>query len=165
MHITFIYTYKELIDSGWQKLLQTSDSASIFQSPACYQFYESLSFMSPFVFGVKEDDVLSGVIVGYIQQEQKPVVGYLSRRAIIPGGVMLRKGVSDEAIEVLLTGCYNALRRKAIYIEMRNYNDYSNYTSVFRSSGFNYFAHLNFKVDTTDRQQVQQRLRDRKIVV
>ena len=36
-----------------------------------------------------------------------------------------------------------------IYIESRNYNDYSAWKSVFESCGFIYNQHLNFHVDTT----------------
>ncbi|HPJ92148.1 MAG TPA: hypothetical protein PK662_09465 [Bacteroidales bacterium] len=54
----------------WNKLLFCSSTASFFQSKACCDFYASLSFMEPFVYVVKEKDILKAVIVGYIQKEK-----------------------------------------------------------------------------------------------
>jgi len=40
------------------------------------------------------------------------------------------------------------LKKKAIYIEIRNYTDFTDFKSVFKRAGFNYSPHLNFHVST-----------------
>lgn len=131
----------------WNKLLFCSSTTSFFQSKACYDFYASLSFMEPFVYAVKEKDILKGVIVGYLQKENNTIKHYFTRRAIIPGGILLSDDISKQALESLLTHCKNTLLKKAIYIECRNYTDFSKYKSVFIQSGFNYIPHFDYHID------------------
>ena len=79
--------------SQWQKLLDESKFASFFQSLECYKFYAAQECFEPFIFGVEEQGVLKGVIVGYIQKEKGALKGYLSRRAIINAGPLLAKDI------------------------------------------------------------------------
>jgi lipid II:glycine glycyltransferase (peptidoglycan interpeptide bridge formation enzyme) len=50
----------------------------------------------------------------------------------------------------LLITAKKGLRRKAIYLEIRNYNSYSQYKNAFNATGFSYQPHLNFHVSTPD---------------
>ncbi len=147
--ISLLNEYKAIDKSSWDSLLKYSKTSSVFQSSECYAFYDSLSFIEPFVYGVTEAGELKGVVMGYIQKERKPIIGYLSRRAIVPGGALLSDTISDDAVQQLMTFVKEHLRKQVIYIEIRNYTDYSNYKSVFKFSGFEYREHLNFKIDTS----------------
>ncbi|HOJ66919.1 MAG TPA: GNAT family N-acetyltransferase, partial [Paludibacteraceae bacterium] len=53
----------------WQQLVENSAVASFFQTTECYQFYTSLSFLKPFLYGVAEDGKLKGIACGYVQAE------------------------------------------------------------------------------------------------
>ena len=66
----------------WNKLTETSSNTSFFQTKECYDFYASLSFMEPFVFAVSENNILKGVVVGYIQKDGGRLKQFFSRRAI-----------------------------------------------------------------------------------
>ena len=56
-------------------------------------------------------------------------------------------------------GCSFASRlQNPIYIETRNFNDYSPWKSVFEANGFAYQPHLNFHIDTTSVELVEGRL-------
>jgi len=134
----------------WQELVTQSPTASYFQTPACYEFFESLSFLRPFVFGVSESDKLVGILSGYIISDGNILSRFFSRRAIVCGGVLMDSGVSDEALKKLMVTVGNVLKRKVIYLEIRNYSDYSAQKTVFESSGFKYSPHLNFHVSTVD---------------
>ena len=147
--IELLQQYESIDLAQWEALYHSSPYATPFQSAACYRFLESLSFLKPFVYGVQEDGVLRGVVVGYIQQEASPLLGYFSRRAIVNGGGVMSVVICDEALTVMLTGCYGGLRSQVIYVELRNFHDYSNYKPLFVSCGFEYHAHLNFKVTTS----------------
>lgn len=138
------------IDSGiWNELISNSSNSTFFQTQQCYRFYKSLSFMKPFVFSVFEDSIIKGVIVGYIQQEKNPLKQFMTRRAIVPGGALLADDISDEALTKLLLKCRSELKKNAIYIEFRNFNDYSVHKEVFKRCGFAYQEHLNFHNDTS----------------
>ena len=73
--------------------MDESKFASFFQSIECYKFYAAQECFEPFIFGVEEQGVLKGVIVGYIQKEKGALKGYLSRRAIINAGPLLAKDI------------------------------------------------------------------------
>ncbi|HRU64079.1 MAG TPA: GNAT family N-acetyltransferase, partial [Paludibacteraceae bacterium] len=111
----------------WQQLVENSAVASFFQTPECYQFYTSLSFLKPFLYGVAEDGKLKGIACGYVQAEGGKLKQFFSRRAIIPGGILLDKNIEPDTLVALLEYLKNELRKKAIYIECRNFNDYSEY--------------------------------------
>lgn len=144
-----ILTYKQLDRVAWEALVITSSTATFFQMPACYDFYASLPFMEPFVYGVEQDGELVGLMQGYITRELNPIKQWLTRRAIIIGGPLLAENIQTDALQQLLEYVKWQLRAKVIYLETRNFHDYSAYRSGFEKAGWNYQPHLNFHVDTS----------------
>lgn len=142
----------------WKELIAKSSIANFFQSKECYDFYSSLSFLESFSFGVTEDNILKGVIVGYIQKEGGKLKQFFSRRAIITGGALLANDISEDVLSELLNYCKRQLSKKSIYVEFRNFNDYSAYKEVFSKSGFAYVPHLNFHIDCSSEEIVNQNL-------
>ncbi|NDV46040.1 peptidoglycan bridge formation glycyltransferase FemA/FemB family protein [Paludibacter sp. 221] len=152
------YGISEIDVLQWEKLLEDSSVASFFQAPSCYRFYDSLSFLKPFVFGVSEDGSLKGIMCGYIIADGGRLKRFFSRRAIIPGGALLADNISNEALFLLLKQTKTYLEGKAIYIELRNYNNYISYRECFEKVGFSYQAHLNFHVETLDAESALKQL-------
>lgn len=136
--------------SQWTDLIRENDTASFFQTPECYHFYASLSFLKPFVYAVSENNKLVGVMCGYIIADGNIAKQFFSRRAIVPGGLLLHADISFTALKSLLNEATTQLKRKAIYLEIRNYNDYSAFRPIIEAAGFVYNAHLNFHVATPD---------------
>lgn len=135
--------------AAWQSLA-AERTASWFQTRAAYDFYAQLSGeMTPFCYAAEEDGCLMGVVQGYVTYSTNALKQMLTRRAIVVGGPMLREDISDVALEQLLLAVREGLKQKAIYIETRNFEDYSRWRSVFEKCGFTYLEHLNFHVDTT----------------
>lgn len=152
------------ISSGqWNELLKNSSTASFFQSQKCFDFYNSLFFFEPFVFSVTENDSLKGVIIGYIQKESHAIKHFFTKRAIINGGPLLADDISENALEKLLLVCIKELKHKAIYIETRNFNDYSKWRNVFEKCGFKYEPHYNFHLDCTDENSMMKRMSESKV--
>ncbi|MDR1543683.1 MAG: peptidoglycan bridge formation glycyltransferase FemA/FemB family protein [Prevotellaceae bacterium] len=142
----------EIDKKQWRKLIETSPVPSFFQTQECYDFYCSLSFLEPFVFGVSENEQLTGVICGYVIAEGGKFKRYFSRRAIILGGALLAVNITDSALTKLLDFTVKTLKNRAIYIEFRNYNSYSDNKEIFKNAGFKYMPHLNFHVPTENPQ-------------
>lgn len=153
----------------WSRLVQASDTGTWFQTPEAYGFYESLpSIFRPFVVAVKSKvvrgkrEALRGVCVGYITVEKNAVKQFLMRRAIIVGGPCLADNASSEEIEFLMSGVKELMSERIIgapiYIETRNFNDYSRWKDAFASAGFSYVPHLNFHVDTLSMEVVDANL-------
>lgn len=148
----------EIDQTQWDELVAKSPTASFFQTRECYDFYASLSFMKPFIYGVSENDLLVGVMCGYIISDGNIFKQFFSRRAIVPGGLLLGARISPDALQQLLERAARDLSRQAIYLEIRNYTDFSAFRSSFESAGFSYKPHLNFHVATHDVESSLQKL-------
>ena len=149
----------EIDTQQWEQLLRSSRTKSFFQTHSCYDLYAvNKSFMQPFFIGIEDDGVLKGVIVGYIQSDGGIIKRFLSRRAIINSGPLLADDISDEALMLLLNHCKKRLQGKAIYVEFRNFEDYSCYKNLFQRCGFKYVPHLNFHIDTSSEEVINQNL-------
>ena len=158
-----ILTYNEIDKKQWQELIEASATATWFQMDEAYQFYASVSEMVPFATAVENNGKLRAVCVGYTTQETNTIKQYLTCRAIIIGGPLLADDATDEEVAALLKAVANISRlspftSRPIYIETRNFHDYSRWKAVFEASGFAYQPHLNFHVDTSSSEIVDQNL-------
>lgn len=149
-----LLTFAEIDTIQWDNLVKCSETATFFQTKDCYDFYKSLSFLNPFIFAVSENNMLVGVMCGYIIAEGNYIKKYFSSRAIVPGGLLLDENISNQALQALLKKSSKKLSRKSIYIEIRNYNDYSSYKDSFEFNGYKYQSHLNFHLTTLDQETV-----------
>ena len=134
------------------------------------------SELIPFAFGIeecrgdeamrqlgdKDGDRLVGVIVGYITRERNAIKQYFTRRAIIIGGPVIDEDATAEEVAALLNAVKKLQRSdlqpkgrttatrstglSPIYIETRNFHDYSKWKSVFETNGFAYQPHYDIHV-------------------
>lgn len=118
-----------------------------FQTDAAYAFYCSLHDL--FIpFKVK---TTHAQCVGYITKENNPIKQKLTRRAIIIGGPALTDDCTCAEVEQLMNEVKKTVREfgGAIYIELRNLNDYSPWREGFLNAGFKYEEHNNFHIETS----------------
>lgn len=143
-----ILTYDLIDRQQWSELVRTSETGTWFQSPEAYDFFASMpELMEPFVYGVERAEKLCAVCVGYVTKERNPIKQFFTRRAIIIGGVAVVANGAKEDIVILLNYVRKELKPKSIYIETRNFNDFSPWKEAFEAAGFVYKPHLNFHVD------------------
>ena len=143
-----ILTYDLIDRQQWSELVRTSETGTWFQSPEAYDFFASMpELMEPFVYGVERAGKLCAVCVGYVTKERNPIKQFFTRRAIIIGGVAVAANGAKEDVVILLNYVRKELKPKSIYIEMRNFNDFSPWKEAFEAAGFAYKPHLNFHVD------------------
>ena len=121
-----INNVNEIDVNQWNELVKQSDVATWFQTDIAYHFYASLpALMIPFVFALEADGNLKVVVVGYITKEKNFIKQILTRRAIVVGGPLVANDSTNEEVEILMTAVRKSLKGKTIYIETRNFNDYS----------------------------------------
>ena len=153
-----LLTYDEIDPSAWQALVDSSPYATWFQTKEAYAFYASLpKEMEPFAIGVEEDGHLTGVIVGYTTQEKNPIKQLLTCRSIIIGGPLLDEHISNNALSALLLTA-KRVTKNSIYVETRNFHNYSHWRDLFEDCKFQYQPHLNFHVDTSSIELVESQL-------
>ena len=159
-----ILNNSEIDKTQWSRLVKASVTGTWFQTPEAYDFFASMpELFKPFVLGVASDPAgaqtqLRGVCVGYVTVEKNPIKQFFTRRGIIIGGPCLADDATEEEVEALMSAVKEQLRSKAIYIETRNFNDYSRWRDAFAKAGFSYQPHLNFHVDTSSVEIVEANL-------
>lgn len=162
-----ILTYKEIERGAWGALVAASTIGTWFQEPEAYEFFASMpELFKPFAVAVAQDaehldaerldpaDLelrtrLRGICVGYITVEKSAIKQTLTRRAIIVGGPVIVDDATDAEVCELMKAVRKELKGKAIYVESRNFNDYSKWKGAFAAAGFEYVPHLNFHIDTS----------------
>ena len=173
-----ILSNSEIDRMVWKRLVEYSATGTWFQTPEAYDFFASMpELFKPFVVAISNEAPLSeaqhsinpslqtlrAVCVGYVTKEKNPLKQFFTRRAIIIGGPALADDCTEEEVEALMSAVGEQLQSKAIYIETRNFNDYSRWKDAFAKAGFSYQPHLNFHVDTSSVEIVEANLgRNRK---
>lgn len=139
-------TYNLLDPQQWQALVDSSPYATWFQTKEAYEFYAAnKEEMMPFAIGVEEDGHLTGVIVGYTTQEKNPIKQLLTCRSIIIGGPLLDEHISNNALSALLLAA-KRVTQNSIYVETRNFQNYSHWRDLFEACGFLYQPHYDIHV-------------------
>ena len=145
-----IYKNDSINKQAWDRLLNESPTASWFQSYNCYQFYKKLDFLKPFAIAVADKDKILALVCGYVIADGGFVKRFMSRRAIVPGGVMIESTADKSVVNLLLKELKKHISNKAIYTEIRNFNDYTDFKDIFEETDFSYQPHLNFHLDSSD---------------
>lgn len=172
-----VIEYKDIDRAEWSALVQSSSTGTWFQTPEAYSLYASMpDLFRPFAFALvgdpagtqTEKTLLRGVCCGYITVEKSAPKQFLTRRAIIIGGPVLADDATDEEVAALMEAiktnlsftrsCVQSFTHLPIYIETRNFNDYSKWRGAFEKAGFSYQPHLNFHVDTSSVEVVEANL-------
>ncbi len=131
----------------WVDLIRSSKTSSPFQTIEFYNFLNSVNNISAKAFLINSYNELSSLCVAAIYT-QPGVLGYLSRRAIVYGGVVLTDSIQNEdSLIALLTKLRRELKGRIIYCEIRNSFDYSEYRRVFDKFGWKYEPHLNVQLN------------------
>ena len=157
----------------WSALVQASETGTWFQTPEAYDFFASMpELFKPFAIGVTCDSAgtqtqLRAVCVGYVTVEKSAVKQMMTRRAIIVGGPVIADDATSEEVETLMMAVRDQFKifdlrflifDSPIFIETRNFNDYSRWKEAFAAAGFEYVPHLNFHVDTSSVEVVEMNL-------
>ena len=154
-----ILTYNQIDRQQWNELVRTSETGTWFQSPESYDFFASLpELMEPFAYAAEESGKLCAVCVGFVTKEPNPIQQFFTRRAIIIGGPVLANDISSFHHSIISSfhhsiissfhhSIISSFHPSPIYIETRNFNDFSPWKEAFESAGFSYKPHLNFHVD------------------
>ncbi len=153
-----ILTSTDIDCNKWNNLIKESANATFFQTPECYNFYKTLNCLNPFLFGLEINSELKAVVCGYILSEKGILKSFFSRRAIVPGGILLANDILKSDLQYFLQFLKIELKEKCIYLEIRNLNSYSDNLETFKKAGFLYHKHLNFHLDITNSEVVENNL-------
>lgn len=140
---------------AWQKLLAKNPFANPFQSPAGLNYLRQLKTMNVDVHAVEADqgEIRSLVIVTV--QKESGIKQKFSTRGIIYAGPLLG---DKESAAMLLKHLKSYYKKSAIYLETRNFFDYSEYKDLFSEHGWSYVPWLNFHLTTDEEALMRKRM-------
>lgn len=129
----------------WELLLNKSKFSSPFQTPSFFELLKSIPIYSADVFAVQTGDSYTCLAVVAIQKESG-LKSYFSRRGIVYGGPIINEA-TDKELSYLLEETKRRLKGKVIYIETRNFFDYSSHADSFINSKWIYEPYLNVRLN------------------
>jgi serine/alanine adding enzyme len=134
----------------WSELIENNPFASPFQSQPFYEYYNSVNSLSADVFAVEENSEYTALSVITLQKEDG-FKGYFSRRGIVYGGPLIANN-NQYSILLLLNNLIDYYRSKLIYIEIRNFFDYSHLSGLWNYNNWQFLPYLNIKITLKNRQ-------------
>lgn len=139
----------ELSDKDWSSFVDNHQYGNIFQTPDFFKLNRNVDGISPFVYGIEDDQQLVALVTGLIIYNGRFFKSFTSR-AIITGGPLVKSG-DKQRTQSILTFLLNALcselKNKVIYTQFRNLWDWEDYKVQFSSQGFNLDEHLDIHID------------------
>ena len=146
----------------WDLLLQNAARGNYFQSPEFYDVLLQQNYLKPFVWAVRREDCLRALVCGYVQADGGVLKRYFTRRAIILGGVLIGNSCEEDDLTALMQHLTEVLRSQVIYMEVRNFMDYSSWKLPMQKAHFAYVPHYDAHVDCSDIQGMLQRMNKRR---
>ncbi len=137
------------IQSGkWSEFVDNHPNGNIFQSPAMFSIYGSLTKYIPIVLFCVYKGNIHGMLLAAIQKYYSGLMGKFSTRSIIYGGPLVDN--SDVMVLNRLIEAYDdIIKGKAIYTQFRNTCDMHWAEKSLELKGYSYEDHLNFIFDLT----------------
>ncbi|MEZ4840437.1 MAG: peptidoglycan bridge formation glycyltransferase FemA/FemB family protein [Flavobacteriaceae bacterium] len=160
MGYTILKNIKSISPDEW-RYVSTLNYFNFFQGLTFLEFIERQGYKTLFV-AIKRNDKIVAMVSAVIYKE-KGIKSFFSKRAIIYGGPVYHDDIKQEDIEVLLTSLVASIGNKAIYLEIRNFNDYDRFKKIYELHKFKYQAHLNFHLDCSDENEIKKNISKSKL--
>lgn len=137
-----------------KELIQNSPTASVFQTIPFFNFFDNQANTQILPFFLLNDQEL--ILSTFVVLHAEPgIKRNFTKRAIIYGGPVIKNPMSDKktALEFLFNHINSTLSPLAIYLEIRNLVDLSEFKPSFRNLEFQYLSYGNFLIDISDPDQ------------
>ena len=130
----------------WKEFLNQNSFASPFQTPEFYDFFKSISNQDAEVIAVYDTDHNIKALTVVVIQKENSLTSFFSKRGIIYGGPLL---LDEKSAKILFDFVKQYIKKKVIYLEIRNFFDYNQYDKIYRDYNFEYKPYLNVILKTT----------------
>ncbi len=134
-----------MCNKEWSELIVNGKFSSPFQTHQYSQFLQKTDGYSSVVIGLSVNNHLKAILLVSLIKEPS-IKGFFSKRGIIFGGPVLSDDIANEELEFFLKEVSTILKGKVIYLETRNFSDYSAYKQAFINAGWDYEPYLNFQL-------------------
>ncbi|HRR06379.1 MAG TPA: GNAT family N-acetyltransferase [Victivallales bacterium] len=149
MHKHNIITDPEKIDKkAWSEFVANHPAGNIFQTPEYFYFCNSVPNCTAICIFYLIDDRIEGLLIGEIQRNFSGLLGFLTSRAIVRGGPVVRDN-QKEIFNILLETFNSLIGRKVIFSQFRNLINLNFWDNEFVKLGYRYEDHLDIHIDLT----------------
>ena len=135
---------QQITYASWWTILKDNPLSSPFQTPDYYELCNRLKGISAEVFALEDKNNLRALCVVTLLKESG-IQGYFSRRAIIYGGPVLKDSDND-MFNLFIKSIEEHVTPNVIYIEIRNFFDYSQLNSIYKLADWELMPYLNIKL-------------------
>lgn len=136
----------------------------LFNSSKYIDFISRNKFIIPFLLNSDDQTNCSPIYLsGHISNHKYRLFDYFTKRAILQNGHSFNTNISFSSVDKQLKKTKDKLKKKTIYIEIRNLHDSSDYKNIFLSNNFVFKDHYNYIVDTTDFDIMKSRINNSKL--
>ena len=144
--IIIVKVISEIHQSEWNTFVREHPDGSIFQTSEMMDLFNAANKFKPLLLGVYDENVLCGVLLGVFIHEREGIGKLLSSRFVIYGGPLLIGEAEQQtkSLDALLKALILHTKRKALFIQLRNFFDWQDLIPVFENNGFSYLERLNY---------------------
>jgi lipid II:glycine glycyltransferase (peptidoglycan interpeptide bridge formation enzyme) len=140
----FLIAKNEFVDNDkWTNLIHSTKFKTPFQTKQFFEVCNKAQGHEGLVLAVEgKDESYHALCVTDIICE-RGLKSIFSKRAIIYGGPLISPEGGNDALQALLESLVKELHKKVIYIEIRNYNNYEDYKTLYNHLQWDYIPWLN----------------------
>lgn len=113
-----ILTHSEIDRIKWAEFVQAHPKGNVFQTPEMYDVYVQTKQIQPLILAAEENGTIVGIMLTQIITNGNALISWLTARAIIIGGPLVKDNRED-VLYALLKAYKASLPCKIIYSEIR----------------------------------------------
>jgi len=160
MDFKIISDLNQINSEDWETFVNNHSDGNFFQTPLLHSFFSKVENYSPVIIICQnQEGKIVGSLLGSIQKNNFGPFSRLTARTIVWGGPLISEVPEKLQIAELILREFNFIvSKKSIFIQFRNLFDLSIYKDVFLKNGYDFKPHLNYKVNTTDKDDLIKRI-------
>ena len=142
----------------WSGFVSNHPSGTIFQTPEFFDLFAGNDKYEQVFTGILDDaGKARAAVFAITMNEYSGLRKRFATRTVINGGPLLDPEAEnqEEILGLLLGALVRKVKQTSLYIEFRNFQDFSRFKEVFALNGFQYREHLNLIINTKNRDEVQ----------
>lgn len=136
---------ESICNKEWSELIVNGKYSSPFQTHQYSQFLQKTDGCDTIAFGLSVLSKLKAILIVTLLKESG-IKGFFSKRGIVFGGPILSDDITAEELTFFLKELAIQMKGKSIYLETRNFFDYSPYKQAFINANWYYESYLNFQL-------------------
>ena len=144
----------------WDNFIENHPNGTVFQSHSMYRLFQNTKKFRPVFIVSTNNGRLTGILLAVIIKEYSSAIGFFTSRTVVYGGPLIahsemdRDGILDSMLKELI----HQVKNQSIFIQFRNFFDWTEQKQVFLNNGFNKLERLNLLVDTSSEDTIRKQM-------